>query len=68
MPLDGQHRLAALQFAITGKDEKAKDIDNLSGSDELAKDVCSVILIRDDVEKVGKYLIGKSVCETCEQS
>lgn len=54
VPLDGQHRLAALQFAITGKDERGKDIDNIGGSDELAKDVCSVILIRDDVEKSRK--------------
>ena len=54
IPLDGQHRLAALQFAISGKDERGKDIENIAGNDELAKDVCSVILIRDDVEKSRK--------------
>ena len=54
IPLDGQHRLAALKFAVSGKDERGSDIPNISGNGDLAKDSCSVILIRDDVEKSRK--------------
>jgi DNA sulfur modification protein DndB len=54
IPLDGQHRLAALKFAVSGKDERGSDISNINGNGNLAKDSCSVILIRDDVEKSRK--------------
>ncbi len=55
IPLDGQHRLAALKFAVSGKDERGNDIPNINGNGDLAKDSCSVILIRDDdVEKSRK--------------
>jgi len=45
VPLDGQHRLAALKFAITGKDEKSLEIDGIEPSLDVAKDHCTVILI-----------------------
>lgn len=54
IPLDGQHRLAALKFAVSGKDERGSDIPSISGNGDLAKDSCSVILIRDDIEKSRK--------------
>lgn len=54
VPLDGQHRLAALKFAITGKDEKDAEIPGLHGSTELANDVCTVIFIRNDPQKSRK--------------
>ena len=54
IPLDGQHRLAALRFAISGKDERGNEIPGINGSSDLAKDACSVILVRDDIEKSRK--------------
>ncbi len=54
IPLDGQHRLAALKFAITGKDEKDKPIQGIDGASDLARDMCSIILIRDNVDKSRK--------------
>ena len=57
IPLDGQHRLAALRFAVTGRDEKQAEIPILHNSD-IARDTCSVILIRDDIEK-GRKIFNK---------
>ena len=54
VPLDGQHRLAALKFATTGKDEKGTDITGIAANEELAEDTCTLILIRDDIEKSRK--------------
>lgn len=54
IPLDGQHRLAALEFAISGKDEKKNDIKGLSPNPEVARDTCTVILIKHDLEKARK--------------
>jgi DNA sulfur modification protein DndB len=54
VPLDGQHRLAALEFAISGKDERQRPIDGLEGNTELANDVCTVILIKHDPNKSRK--------------
>ena len=54
VPLDGQHRLAALEFAITGKDEKKADIKGLSPNPKVAQDTCTVILIKHDLEKARK--------------
>jgi DNA sulfur modification protein DndB len=54
VPLDGQHRLAALEFAITGKDEKQKPIAGIDTNTEVAKDVCTVILLRHHREKSRK--------------
>ena len=54
VPLDGQHRLAALEFAISGKDEKQKPIVELEGNTDVASDVCTVILIKHDPIKSRK--------------
>lgn len=54
VPLDGQHRLAALKFAISGKDEKSKDIAGISPNLDVAKDSCTVILIRHQPKKARK--------------
>lgn len=54
IPLDGQHRLAALDFAISGKDEKKNDIKGLTPNPAVASDTCTVILIRHDLEKARK--------------
>jgi DNA sulfur modification protein DndB len=51
VPLDGQHRLAAIKFAISGKDEKGKPIEGLKGSIDVASDICTVILIKHDPKK-----------------
>lgn len=54
IPLDGQHRLAALKFAISGVDEKGGDIHGLDTNTSLADDSCAVILVRDDIDKSRK--------------
>ncbi|MCY4163928.1 MAG: DGQHR domain-containing protein [bacterium] len=54
VPLDGQHRLAALQFAITGKDEKSQPIQGLQPATHIAQDVCTLILIKHDAKKSRK--------------
>ena len=51
VPLDGQHRLAALDFAITGKDEGKRPIDDFEANVSVAADVCAVILIVHDAAK-----------------
>lgn len=54
IPLDGQHRVAALKFAISGKDEKQKDISGLTPNPDIANDVCTVILVKHDDKKARK--------------
>ena len=54
VPLDGQHRLAALDFAITGKDESKRPIDGLDANVSVAADDCAVILIKHDAAKSRK--------------
>ena len=54
VPLDGQHRLAALKFAITGKDEKSQPIPGLQTTTDVAQDVCTLILIKHDGVKSRK--------------
>lgn len=48
IPLDGQHRLKAVEFAITGRDEQSKDIEGLSPSADLAKEDIAIILLKYD--------------------
>ena len=48
VPLDGQHRLAALDFAISGKDESQKPLIGIDANVDIAKDICTVILIKHD--------------------
>jgi len=54
VPLDGQHRLAALKFAITGKDEKQQPIDGLEANINIAEDDCTVMLIKHHPHKSRK--------------
>lgn len=54
IPLDGQHRLKAIQFAIEGKDEKMKPIDKFSPCSDLANEDVTVILVPYDQRKSRK--------------
>lgn len=45
IPLDGQHRVKAIKFAIEGLDEKGKKIPNMSPSANIANEDVTVILI-----------------------
>ena len=54
VPLDGQHRLAAIRFAISGKDEKGKDIPGLDSNLDVANDLCTVILVEHNTTKARK--------------
>jgi DNA sulfur modification protein DndB len=54
VPLDGQHRLAAIKFAISGKDEKQKDIKGITPSIDLANDDVTLILVKHDAVKARK--------------
>ena len=54
LPLDGQHRLKAIEFAVSGRDEKGKDISNITPSDELANEDVTVILVPYKSEKARK--------------
>ena len=70
VPLDGQHRLAALEFAISGKDERQRDIPGIAASIDVAKDDCTVLLIKHDkiksrkiFNKVNRYAKATSKSE-----
>ena len=70
-PLDGQHRLKALEFAMRGKDHAGKDIPGIDVDPELAKEDISVILLPYDPEKarriftrVNRYARRPSASET----
>lgn len=54
VPLDGQHRLAAFRFAISGKDEKGKDIEEIIPNIDIANDDVTVILVKHDERKARK--------------
>ena len=54
VPLDGQHRLAALEFAISGKDQRQQPISGMAANLDVGKDVCTVILIKHDRDKSRK--------------
>lgn len=61
-PIDGQHRLRALKYAIDGKDSSGKDIPNLHASSDLAQEDIVIILFKFNIEtsrkiftKVNKY-------------
>ena len=52
VPLDGQHRLKAIQFAVSGKDESGKDISSIPNPcTELADEDIAVILINYNLSK-----------------
>lgn len=54
VPLDGQHRLKAIQFAVSGRDQKGQEIANLKPTTELAKEDITVILVAFETEKARK--------------
>lgn len=51
VPLDGQHRLKALEFAMSGKDQQGRDIPGIEVDMALANEDISVILVPYDPEK-----------------
>ena len=58
IPLDGQHRLAALKFAITGKDEKQNNIGGISPNASIGDDDIVVMMIKHDGKK-GRKIFNK---------
>ncbi len=58
VPLDGQHRLAAIQFALSGKDERGNSIEGVSPNTDLANDDVLLIMIRHDPSK-GRKIFNK---------
>ena len=70
-PLDGQHRLKALEFAMLGKDQTGKDIPGINVDPVLATEDISVILVPYDPDKarriftrVNRYARRPSASET----
>lgn len=51
LPLDGQHRVKAIDFAINGRDGEGKDIPNLKSNTALANEDISVLLVAVDTKK-----------------
>ena len=45
VPLDGQHRVKAIQFAIDGKDADGRDLDGFKSDPDLANEDISVLLV-----------------------
>jgi len=58
VPLDGQHRLAAIKMAISGKDEKSKEIPGLQANMDVANDTCTVILVKHD-KRIARKIFNK---------
>ena len=58
VPLDGQHRLAALLAAVTGKDHQDKEIPGVEPNSELAEDDVMLILIRHN-PKIARKIFNK---------
>ncbi len=54
VPLDGQHRLKAIEFAVTGRDEKGRDIPNVSPCTQLAEEDVTVVLVPYEPKKARK--------------
>lgn len=54
IPLDGQHRLAALKMAISGNDNNDREIPGIVPNSAIGSDYVSVILVRDDLIKSRK--------------
>lgn len=62
VPLDGQHRAKAFEYAIRGTDDSNKPIDGVSGNTGLANEDVAVLLVRFETEpsrrifnKVNRY-------------
>jgi DNA sulfur modification protein DndB len=54
VPLDGQHRLAALRFALYGRDEADQPIDSFNANPDIAKDDITLVLVKHDRIKARK--------------
>ncbi len=54
VPLDGQHRLKAIEFAISGRDENGKNIPGITPCTQLADEDVSVILVPYEPTKARK--------------
>ena len=55
VPLDGQHRLKAIEFAVTGRDERGRDIPNIMNPCvELAQEDVTVVLVAYEHQKARK--------------
>lgn len=55
IPLDGQHRLKAIEFAVTGRDERGREIGSIgSPCVELAQEDVTVILVSYEPRKARK--------------
>ena len=55
VPLDGQHRLKAIQFAVTGRDERGRDIPDIpTPCTQLAQEDVTVILVPYEATKARK--------------
>lgn len=50
VPLDGQHRVKALKFAIEGRDEKGNELPNVTASSKVANDDVAVLLIKFEMQ------------------
>lgn len=71
VPLDGQHRLKALDFAMRGKDHTGKDIPGIDVDPDLANEDISVILVpyhpqkaRQIFTRVNRYARRPTTSET----
>lgn len=54
IPLDGQHRLKAMDFAISGKDERDRPIKGITASSELGNEDITVMLVAYESTKARK--------------
>lgn len=54
VPLDGQHRLAAIKFALYGRDEKDQPIDTFKSNPEIGSDDITLVLVKHDRAKARK--------------
>ena len=54
MPLDGQHRLKAIEFAISGRDERDRPINGVTPCADLAQEDVTVILVAYEPQKARK--------------
>ena len=60
VPLDGQHRLAALKFALSGKDQKQQPITGMDSNSALANDDVLLIMIKhEDDGRKGRSIFNK---------
>lgn len=56
VPLDGQHRLAAIQFALSGKDERQRNIEGVSPNVQLLLNGSRVVSGRQAVLFASRYI------------